>query len=53
MSMETAKKLIADLQTNEDFKAKISGITDPTELVKKAVEAGYDVTLDEVAEAEK
>ena len=53
MSKETAKKLIAELQTNEELKAKIAGITDPAEMVKKAVEAGYDVTLEEMTEAEK
>ena len=29
MSKKTAKKLIAELQTNEELKAKIEGITDP------------------------
>ena len=53
MSKEIAKKLIAELQTNEELKAKIVGIEDRTELVKKAVEMGYDVTLDELMEAEK
>ncbi len=53
MSKETAKKLIAELQTNEELKAKVNGITDPGQLVKAAVDAGYYVTLDEVAEAEK
>ena len=52
MSKETAKKLIAELQTNEELKAKIAGITDKDELVKKAVEAGYDVTLEEMLEAD-
>ena len=53
MSKEIAKKLIAELQENEELKAKIAGITDPAEMVKKAVEAGYDVTLEEMTEAEK
>ena len=53
MSKEIAKKLIAELQTNEELKAKITGITDPAELTKKAVEAGYDVTEDELIEVEK
>ncbi|MBR5091570.1 MAG: Nif11-like leader peptide family natural product precursor, partial [Ruminiclostridium sp.] len=53
MSKEIAKKLISELQTNEQLKAKVEGITDKEELVKKAVEAGYDVTLDELIEAEK
>ena len=53
MSKETAKKLIAELQTNEEIKAKIAGITDPAEIVKKAVEAGYDVTFEELTEAER
>ena len=53
MSKESAKKLIAELQTNEELKAKIAGITAPAELTKKAVEAGYDVTEAELIEAEK
>ena len=53
MSKETAKKLIAELQTNEELKAKIAGIEDKDELVKMANEAGYDVTLEEMTEAEK
>ena len=53
MSKEIAKKLIAELQTNEELNTKIVGIEDRAELVKKAVEMGYDVTLDELMEAEK
>ena len=53
MSKETAKKLIAEMQTNEELKANIVGITDPAEMVKKAASAGYDVTLGEMLEAEK
>ncbi len=53
MSKETAKKLIADLQSSEELKAKVNGITDPVELLKIAVEAGYDVTAEEMIEAEK
>ena len=53
MSKETAKKLIEELQTNEELQAKIAGITDPEELAKKAVEAGYDVTVEDLVEAEK
>ena len=52
MSKETAKKLIAELLENEELKAKIAGITDKDEIVKKAVEAGYDVTLEEMLEAD-
>jgi len=46
MSKETARKLIAELQTSEELRAKIEGITDPEALAKKAVEAGYDVTIE-------
>ena len=53
MSKETAKKLITELQTNEELKKKVDGIAEPEELVKKAVEAGYDVTLEELEAAEK
>ena len=52
MSKEIAKKLIAEMQTNEELRAKTAGITDKEELVKMAVEAGYDVTLEELTEAE-
>jgi len=44
MSKETAKKLIADLQSSEELKAKVNGITDPAELLKIARESGYDFT---------
>ncbi len=53
MSKETAKKLIAELQTNDELKAKVQGITDPAQLVKAAASAGYDVTAEEMAAAEK
>ena len=53
MSKETAKKLIAELQTNEELQAKIAGIKDKDELVKIAVQNGYDVTVEEMLEAEK
>ncbi|MBO6228986.1 MAG: Nif11-like leader peptide family RiPP precursor [Ruminiclostridium sp.] len=53
MSKEIAKKLIAELQTNTELKAKIAGIEDKDELVKIAVQNGYDVTLEEMTEAEK
>ena len=53
MSKEIAKKLIAELQTNEELKAKIAGITDPAEMVKTAVQNGYDVTVEEMIEAER
>ena len=53
MSKERAKKLLVELQTNEELKAQIAGIPGPAEMVKKAVEAGYDVTLEELTEAEK
>ena len=53
MSKESAKKLIAELQTNEELMAKIAGITDIAELTKKAVEAGYDVTEADLIEADR
>ena len=53
MSKDVAKKLIAELQTNEELKAKIAGIEDKDELVKIAVQNGYDVTLEEMLEAER
>ena len=53
MSKETAKKLMAELETNEELKAKVNGITDPEQLLKIAVDAGYDVTAEELIEAEK
>ena len=53
MSKEIAKKLIAELQTNEELQAKIAGIKEKDELVKIAVQNGYDVTLEEMLAAEK
>jgi len=53
MSKETAKKLIAELETNAELKAKVSGITDAAELLKIANESGYDVTMEELTEAER
>jgi len=53
MAKETAKKLIAELQTNEELRAKIEGIAEPADMVKAAVDAGYDVTLEEMLEAER
>ena len=53
MSKESAKKLIIELQTNETLKAKVNGITDPEQLLKIAVDAGYDVTAEELIEADR
>ena len=53
MSKEAAKRLIFEMFTNKELRAKTAGITDKEELVKKAVEAGYDVTLDDILEADK
>jgi predicted ribosomally synthesized peptide with nif11-like leader len=53
MSKETAKKLIAELRTNDELNAKIRGITDPSQLVQIAAAEGYDVTVEEMSEAEK
>lgn len=53
MSKETAKKLMAELETNEELKAKVNGITDPEQLLKIAVDAGYDVTAEELIEADR
>ena len=52
MSKEIAKKLITELETNEELKAKVEGITDPEELLKIALDSGYDVTMEELIEAE-
>ena len=53
MSKETAKKLIAEYQTNEELKAKVAGITDRDELLKIANAEGYDVTQEEFEQAER
>ena len=53
MSKETAKKLISELETNEELGAKVAGVTDPEELLKIALGSGYDVTMEELIEAEK
>ena len=52
MSKEIAKKLIAELQTNENLKMHVQNFTDKNELVKKLNSEGYDVTLDELIEAD-
>ncbi|MBO6301812.1 MAG: Nif11-like leader peptide family natural product precursor [Ruminiclostridium sp.] len=53
MSKEIAKKLMAELGTNEELRAKVKGVTDTEELLKIAVEAGYDVTMEDLTEIEK
>ncbi|MBO6301821.1 MAG: Nif11-like leader peptide family RiPP precursor [Ruminiclostridium sp.] len=53
MSKEAANKLILELQTNEELKAKIKGFDDPEQMIKAAVEAGYDVTLQDLTDADK
>ncbi len=53
MSKENAKKLIEELQTNEELKSKVQGITYPAQLVKAAADASYDVTAEELTEVEK
>ena len=53
MSKEIAKKLIIELETNEELKARVEGVTDPKELLNIAAEAGYDVTEAEMLEAER
>ena len=53
MSKEIARKLIEELQTNEELKAKVEGVTDPEELTRIANESGYDVTLGELIDAER
>ena len=52
MSKETARKLITELQTNEELKLQTSVFTDKKELVRKLNDSGYDVTLDELIEAD-
>ena len=53
MSKEAAIKLITEFQTNEELKTKIAGIEDPEQMLKAAVEAGYDVTMQDLTDAEK
>lgn len=52
MSKENAKKFFSELQTNEELKAKVQS-TDPAEIVKIAADAGYNITNEELIEAEK
>lgn len=51
--MEFTKKLIEDIQTNEELMAKCSSTNDPEELTKILNDAGYDVTKEEILTAEK
>ena len=53
MSKEIAKKLIAELETNEELKAKVASVTDPEELLKIAKGSGYDVSMEEMLKAER
>jgi predicted ribosomally synthesized peptide with nif11-like leader len=53
MSKESAKKLIIELETNGELKAKVQGVNDPAELLKIAVDSGYDVTMEEIIEADR
>ena len=53
MSKENAKKFFEELKTNETLKAKVSAVTDPSELVKLAEEMGLDVSREELAEADR
>ena len=53
MSKENAQKLFAELKTNKEFREKIHSYDTPADIVKAAVEAGYDVTEAELAEAEQ
>lgn len=52
MSKDVAKKLIAELQENEELRMQAAAFTDKNELVKKLNDEGYDVTLDELIEAD-
>ncbi len=53
MSKETARKFISELETNEELRAKVYALKEPAEIAKTAAEKGFDVTLDELIEAEK
>ena len=53
MSKENAQKLFTELETNKELKEKLAGLENPADIVKAAVEAGYDVTESELIEAEK
>lgn len=53
MSKENAIKFISELQTNEELKARAQDAKDPSEIAKIAAGAGYDVTPEELMEADK
>ena len=53
MSKENAKKFFEELKTNETLKAKVSAVTDPSELVKLASKMGLDASREELAEADR
>jgi len=53
MSKENAKKFITDSRMNDDLRRKVQGLNDIDELIKRATEAGYAMTKDELAEAER
>ena len=49
MSKENAQKLFAELKTNKELREKIHSYDTPADIVKAAVEAGYNVTEAELA----
>ena len=53
MSKENAQKLFAELKTNKELREKIQSYDTTADIVKAAVEAGYNVTEAELAEAEQ
>lgn len=53
MSKENAQKLFNELETNKELREKLAGLENPADIVKAAVEAGYEITEAELIEAEK
>ena len=52
MALENARKLIKDMQTDEEFRTRCAYIiTDLESLVQKVNAAGYDVTGEELLRA--
>ena len=53
MSKENARRFFEELKTNETLKAKVSAVTDPSELVKLAEEMGLYASQEELAKADR
>ncbi|WP_028307983.1 Nif11-like leader peptide family natural product precursor [Desulfitibacter alkalitolerans] len=50
MSVESAKKFLEKMKTDEDFNQKVKGCVDAEERMAFVKEAGFDFTMEEIKE---